>query len=254
MKQLEDDLKRITAEKEQKKPSKSSKTHQEMQHLSTIVKSLDSRLRFTVEKFQNILKIRAKQVKKTNDRRSLFSHGKSNLFANKSLNLPPSPSNSENLPINQTSSPVLPKNPFTASKNTYSLLPNEEEHIGNHNFARNEKEISSAEEFNNFESQQQQFKKPNHALQRRTEEMEDIVRDLSSISTVFTRMADMIKEQGELTQRIDQNVTDALVNVEEGNQQLVSFLSKVSSNRGLILKAFFVIIIFVILSGIFIIR
>lgn len=54
-------------------------------------------------------------------------------------------------------------------------------------------------------------------------------------------------EQGELAIRIDENVDDTLANVDSAQAQLLKYLRSVSSNRWLILKVFFVLMVFLVI-------
>jgi syntaxin 5 len=61
-----------------------------------------------------------------------------------------------------------------------------------------------------------------------------------------------VHEQGEMAMRIDENVDDALVNVESGQAQLLKYLNTISSNRWLIMKVFFVLVLFLLFFIVFI--
>lgn len=53
--------------------------------------------------------------------------------------------------------------------------------------------------------------------------------------------------QGEMTQRIDENVEETLANVDNAKAQLMKYLNTISSNRWLMLKAFGVLMIFLVI-------
>lgn len=59
-------------------------------------------------------------------------------------------------------------------------------------------------------------------------------------------------EQGEMAMRIDENVEDALGNVDAGQAQLLKYLNTISSNRWLIMKVFFVLMIFLVFFLVFV--
>jgi syntaxin 5 len=48
----------------------------------------------------------------------------------------------------------------------------------------------------------------------------------------------MVAEQGELAVRIDENVDDAVANVDNAQTHLLKYLNRISSNRWLIMKIF----------------
>lgn len=47
--------------------------------------------------------------------------------------------------------------------------------------------------------------------------------------------------------RIDENMDDTLANVEGAQSQLVRYLNSISSNRWLMLKIFFVLVVFLLI-------
>ena len=61
-----------------------------------------------------------------------------------------------------------------------------------------------------------------------------------------------VQEQGEVAIRIDENVDDALANVDSAQTQLLKYLNSISSNRWLIMKVFFVLMIFLVIFVVFI--
>lgn len=91
-------------------------------------------------------------------------------------------------------------------------------------------------------------------LQSRTEELMTIQREISTLSGMFTQMATMIKQHGELTGRIDANINVAVDNVSAGQEQLMQYLARINTNRGLIIKIFFVLAVFIIFMAVFVMR
>lgn len=85
----------------------------------------------------------------------------------------------------------------------------------------------------------------------RTEAIRDIESSVHEISGMFQKLGELVVQQGELTQRISSNVSEALVNVEGGQAEIINWYQKISSNRGLILKLFLVLIIFIIFVAVF---
>ena len=61
-----------------------------------------------------------------------------------------------------------------------------------------------------------------------------------------------VQEQGELAIRIDENVDDTLANVDSAQAQLLKYLNSISSNRWLIMKVFFVLMLFLIIFVVFV--
>ena len=61
-----------------------------------------------------------------------------------------------------------------------------------------------------------------------------------------------VQEQGEMAIRIDENVDDTLANVDSAQAQLLKYLNSISSNRWLIMKVFFVLMMFMMIFVVFI--
>jgi syntaxin 5 len=61
-----------------------------------------------------------------------------------------------------------------------------------------------------------------------------------------------VAQQGEMTERIDANVEETLGNVDNAKQQLLKYLNNISNNRWLMLKVFFVLLIFLVVFIVFI--
>jgi syntaxin 5 len=53
-----------------------------------------------------------------------------------------------------------------------------------------------------------------------------------------------VQAQGEMTQRIDENVEETLANVDSAKAQLMRYLNSISSNRMLMIKVFLVLMAF----------
>ena len=61
-----------------------------------------------------------------------------------------------------------------------------------------------------------------------------------------------MEEQGELAIRIDENVDETLANVDSAQDQLLKYLNCISSNRWLIMKIFFVLMLFLVAFVVFV--
>jgi syntaxin 5 len=68
---------------------------------------------------------------------------------------------------------------------------------------------------------------------------------------MFTRMAALVAEQGDVLARIDADTELAAENVEAGRAELGKFYSSVKANRGFILRLFGVLVLVILLFGIF---
>ncbi|KAM7456616.1 hypothetical protein BLSTO_02631 [Blastocystis sp. subtype 1] len=69
--------------------------------------------------------------------------------------------------------------------------------------------------------------------------------------SIFERLSTMITEQGEMIDRLDDNLDAAEVNVNAGYQEILKYGQTVFSNRSLMMKLFAVLIFFIIFFLIF---
>jgi hypothetical protein len=160
-------------------------------HQDLVISGIQSKLLYFTQWFQNILKRRAKQVKKQSGRRNMYQ-----------------------------SIPIL-----------------------NHNDQKQETVI-----------QIDQLYDSHHDYTRlRSIEVNEISRDIVELSSMFNHLAIMVKQQGELTRRIDDNMQDAHENTKRGHQELLKYFKRMSSSTVLILKILLVLIVFIIFVGIFIV-
>lgn len=60
-----------------------------------------------------------------------------------------------------------------------------------------------------------------------------------------------VHEQDESIRRIDANVDDATVSIEAGHSELLRYFRSISSSRWLMIKVFFVLIIFFVIFVVF---
>lgn len=88
----------------------------------------------------------------------------------------------------------------------------------------------------------------------RTAEIKEIETEIVKLNSMFIQLAETVKLHGELTERIDANVSVAEHNAEQTQFQLSRYFNRISSNRGLILKMFFVLVVFLIFVGVVVIR
>eukprot|EP01063_Lacrimia_lanifica_P035171 TRINITY_DN6637_c0_g1_i3.p2 TRINITY_DN6637_c0_g1~~TRINITY_DN6637_c0_g1_i3.p2 ORF type:complete len:286 (+),score=129.66 TRINITY_DN6637_c0_g1_i3:161-1018(+) len=81
--------------------------------------------------------------------------------------------------------------------------------------------------------------------------LEEIIGQLGDLFQDFNRI---VAEQEEMVMRIDQNTEQAVDDVRKGQEHLLDYLHNISSNRGLIMKIFGVIFVFVVVFGLFVIK
>lgn len=81
-------------------------------------------------------------------------------------------------------------------------------------------------------------------LRERATAMQTVEQTIVELGGMFQQLATMIKEQDEAIQRIDSNIEDVDLNVSEAHSELLKYFQSVTSNRWLMIKIFFVLIVF----------
>lgn len=89
-----------------------------------------------------------------------------------------------------------------------------------------------------LEEQQTQY------AQERSNAVRAIESTINEVGGLFQQLATMVQEQGEMIQRIDDNVEDVSLNIAGAHLELEKYYRSVSSNRWLILQVFAIIIAF----------
>lgn len=87
--------------------------------------------------------------------------------------------------------------------------------------------------------------------QARLEAVQQIESTMVELNSIMMEVSTMVAEQGEVVERISRDIDDANEHVLGAQEQLLKYLSSVSSNRGLILKMLFVLVIFIIIFFVF---
>ncbi len=77
----------------------------------------------------------------------------------------------------------------------------------------------------------------------RTNAVQGIEKTMTELSQMFFRLGQMVNEQKSMIEKIDNNTDLSLKNVEEGLQELTHMQRDVRSNRKLLLKIFFILIV-----------
>ena len=87
----------------------------------------------------------------------------------------------------------------------------------------------------------------NQYLQERSNAVDAIESTINEVGGLFQQLATMVQEQGEVIQRIDDNVEDVSLNIQGAQRELMKYYKSVSSNRWLMMKIFGIIIAFFLL-------
>ncbi|KAG6497300.1 syntaxin-32-like [Zingiber officinale] len=204
-------------------------------HSTTVVDNLKNRLMSTTKEFKEVLTMRTENLKVHESRRQLFSSSASKEAANPFLRQRPLVSKGSN----ESSAPPAPwENGSTSSS---PLFPRR----------KSNGDPSSTQPLIPQQQQQQQQQEmvplQDSYMQSRAEALQSVESTIHELSNIFTQLATMVSQQGELAIRIDENMDDTLANVEGAQGQLLKYLNSISSNRWLMIKIFFVLMFFLMI-------
>ncbi|XP_024960383.1 syntaxin-32-like [Cynara cardunculus var. scolymus] len=199
-------------------------------HSTTVVDNLKTRLMSTTKEFKEVLTMRTENLKVHENRRQLFSATTSKETANPFVRQRPlankSTATASNSPPpwandSSSSSPLFPRK--LADTESQPLLQQQNQ------------------------QQQQMVPLQDSYMQSRAEALHNVESTIHELGNIFTQLATMVSQQGELAIRIDENMEDTLANVEGAQGQLMRYLNSISSNRWLMIKIFFVLIAFLMI-------
>ncbi|XP_048632550.1 syntaxin-32-like [Brassica napus] len=195
-------------------------------HSATVVDDLKNRLMDTTKEFKDVLTLRTENMKIHENRRQRFTNNPSKESTNpfvrqRPLASKPAPSQPAPLPWANSS-----------SSSSSQLVP------------RRQGEAESSPLLQQSQQQQQMVPLQDTYMESRAEALHNVESTIHELSNIFTQLATMVSQQGEIAIRIDQNMEDTLANVEGAQSQLARYLNSISSNRWLMIKIFFVLIAF----------
>ncbi|KAK6933036.1 Target SNARE coiled-coil homology domain [Dillenia turbinata] len=101
--------------------------------------------------------------------------------------------------------------------------------------------------------QQQVVPRQEHYSENRAAALQNVQSTISEIGGIFTHLATMVAQQGELAIRIDDNMDESLTNVEGAHGALLKYLTRISSNRWLMIKIFAILIFFLLVFIFFVV-
>ncbi|CAM8955329.1 unnamed protein product [Rhodiola kirilowii] len=218
-------------------------------HTTAICDDLKSRLMGATKQFQNVLTTRTENIKAHESRKQMFS-----------TNLP-----REN-PFRQPAKTVTEPPPWlsSAKPNAHLLnldfhasilcltrVPSSSVQVGNQLRRRSAVENAPSEHAEMSMLQQVVPQQENYS-QGRAVALQHVESTISELSGIFTHLATMVAQQGELAIRIDDNMEESLANVEGARSAILKHLTKISSNRWLMIKIFAILIFFLMIFLFFI--
>ncbi|KAL4188378.1 hypothetical protein AMTRI_Chr08g159780 [Amborella trichopoda] len=206
-------------------------------HSTTIVDDLKNRLMGTTKEFKDVLTTRTENIKAHENRKQIFSANalRENPFTqqSKSVSEPPPWSNLSNASGN------LPA-PMANGASTSNQL--------------RRRLTGDTPPSHHMEMQmlQQTVPRQENYMQNRAVALQNVESTISELGGIFTQLATMVAQQGELAIRIDDNMDESLYNVEGARSSLLKHLNSISSNRWLLIKIFAVLIFFMLLFVFFV--
>ncbi|KAK9664422.1 hypothetical protein RND81_14G040600 [Saponaria officinalis] len=192
-------------------------------HSTTVVDNLKNRLMTATKEFKEVLTMRTENLKVHENRRQLFSSTASKESTNPFVRQRPLSTKSA-----ASESPAPP--PWANGASSSSALQPRKQADG--------------ESQPLLQQQQQMVPLQDTYMQSRAEALQNVESTIHELSSIFTQLANMVSQQGEIAIRIDENMEETLTNVEGAQTQLVRYLNSISSNRWLMIKIFFVLIVF----------
>ena len=88
-------------------------------------------------------------------------------------------------------------------------------------------------------------------LQQRADAMSTVETNIVELGTIFNKLAVMVKEHGEMVQRVEDNVDDANTNINLSLNVLTDTLTSLRTNRRLALRVFSALVVFILMFIIF---
>ncbi|XP_062194600.1 syntaxin-32-like [Phragmites australis] len=199
-------------------------------HSTTVVDNLKNRLMSATKEFKEVLTMRTENLKVHENRRQMFSSSAAKDASNPFIRQRP-------LVARDTSESSVTPAPWASDSASTPLFQRKKTN-GDHGAS------SSSQP---FMQQQQLAVQQDTYMQSRAEALQNVESTIHELSNIFTQLATMVSQQGELAIRIDENMDDTLVNVEGAQGQLLKYLNSISSNRWLMMKIFFVLMVFLMI-------
>ncbi|RCV24946.1 hypothetical protein SEVIR_5G124300v4 [Setaria viridis] len=198
-------------------------------HSTTVVDNLKNRLMSATKEFKEVLTMRTENLKVHENRRQMFSSSAAKDASNPFIRQRP-------LVARDPSESSVPPAPWASDSASTPLFQRKKTN-GDHGAS------SSSQPF----QQQQLAVQQDSYMQSRAEALQNVESTIHELSNIFTQLATMVSQQGELAIRIDENMDETLTNVEGAQGQLLKYLNSISSNRWLMMKIFFVLMVFLMI-------
>ncbi|KQK03009.1 syntaxin-32 [Brachypodium distachyon] len=201
-------------------------------HSTTVVDNLKNRLMSATKEFKEVLTMRTENLKVHENRRQMFSSSAAKDASNPFIRQRPL------VPREASDSNANPA-PWASDSASTPLFQRKKTN-GDHGASS-----SSSPAF--MQQQQQLAVQQDTYMQSRAEALQNVESTIHELSNIFTQLATMVSQQGELAIRIDENMEETVANVEGAQGQLLKYLNSISSNRWLMMKIFFVLMVFLMI-------
>ncbi|KAM0826617.1 hypothetical protein ACQ4PT_068754 [Festuca glaucescens] len=199
-------------------------------HSTTVVDNLKNRLMSATKEFKEVLTMRTENLKVHENRRQMFSSSAAKDASNPFMRQRPL--------VAREASDSAPPAPWATDSATTPLFQRKKTN-GDHG--------ASSSSTPAFMQQQQLAVQQDTYMNSRAEALQNVESTIHELSNIFTQLATMVSQQGELAIRIDENMDDTVANVEGAQGQLLKYMNSISSNRWLMMKIFFVLMVFLMI-------
>ncbi|XP_024540022.1 syntaxin-32 isoform X1 [Selaginella moellendorffii] len=209
-------------------------------HSTTVVGNLKTRLMDTTKEFKDVLTLRSESLKVHEERMKIYSTS-----AEKGTRR-----FGKQVPVNGATTREL----FN-SRGVTDGMPKATHLRRRPGGAESSTSQASSSSLSSSQSQtqtQQLVPTQDHYLHSRAEALRNVESTIAELGNIFSQLATMVAEQGEVAIRIDENMDDTLSNVDAAQGQLLKYLNGISSNRWLIVKIFFVLLVFLLVFVFFV--
>lgn len=206
--------------KSSRQPNKQTGDHSE-----TIVGFLNTKLIGATKDFKDILEVRTESLKQQQEKKDSFAGYSSNTYSTTIDN-----------PSGTGKNEMRHRNTPTRDDNILYKYDDDDDYDN----SAQEHSILMPTELTTV----------NHTASR-LRAAENISSTIHQLEGIFSQLANLVSQQGEVIERIDANMDDTLLNIGRGHDSLVTTLYNISSNRSLIIKIFLVLIIFSIIFIVF---
>ncbi|KMZ55995.1 putative Syntaxin [Zostera marina] len=201
-------------------------------HSTTVVDNLKNRLMNATKEFKDVLTSRTEKLK--------VHEGRKQLFSKKDVTNP----FIRQRPLGNRPTPAASVPPPWANANANDSAASSSSQLFPRKQITGEASLSSTQP---LVQQQQLVPVQDTYMQSRAEALQNVESTIHELGNIFTQLATMVSQQGELAIRIDENMDDTVANVEGAQGALLKYLNGISSNRWLMMKIFFVLMVFLMI-------